>query len=99
MGFFGGDDDQSESERLMQEQIQQNKEELELKRKNLYEERLEIIKGQGGQSWTPTVSSASSSGTGKSSGSSMGGLPPLSVRDFNNPAKVSEYFQNAAAKK
>lgn len=57
MGLFGGDDEASESERLLQEQYDLNRQELELKKANLYKTKLEIIKGQGGESWTPDRSS------------------------------------------
>lgn len=58
MGFFGGDNDdyepgQNEANQLATEQMEQNKEELEVKKQNLYAARLDIIKGQGGQSWVP----------------------------------------------
>jgi hypothetical protein len=53
MGLFGGNDEPSESERLMQEQYDLNRQELELKKANLYKTKLEIIKGQGGEQWTP----------------------------------------------
>lgn len=58
MGLFGGHNksgsqQQSESDRLIEEQFNQNQAEMERKRKSLYEERLDIIKSQGGQTWTP----------------------------------------------
>lgn len=60
MGFFGGggnsggqDSGRSESDRLIDEQIKQNKAEIEQKRKGLYQQRLDIIKAQGGQIWEP----------------------------------------------
>jgi hypothetical protein len=57
MGFFGGGGNgggqRSESDGLIDQQFKQNQAELEQKRKNLYQERLDIIKGQGGQTWTP----------------------------------------------
>jgi len=57
MGFFGGGGDtggqQSKSDELIDQQFKHNQAELEQKRKNLYQERLDIIKGQGGQTWTP----------------------------------------------
>lgn len=37
----------------MQQQIDQNNAELESKRQSLYRTRIGIIKGQGGESWTP----------------------------------------------
>lgn len=53
MGIFGGGDDDAaqESAELMNEQIRQNQAELEAKRQKLYEETLDIIKGQGQQVW------------------------------------------------
>jgi hypothetical protein len=53
MGLFGGDDEPSDSERLMEEQYNLNRQELELKKANLYRTKLEIIKGQGAEQWTP----------------------------------------------
>ena len=55
MGFLSGDDDNqpSQSEQLLNQQIQQNRAELERKKQDLYKTRLDIIKGQGGQNWTP----------------------------------------------
>lgn len=58
MGFFGGDNDndspgQSHAEQLADQQLQMNKAELENKKQNLYDTRLDIIKGQGGESWVP----------------------------------------------
>lgn len=55
MGFFGGDNDNgpTHAEQLADEQLQMNKAELETKKQNLYQTRLDIIKGQGGESWTP----------------------------------------------
>jgi hypothetical protein len=55
MGFFGGDtqDTRSESDALIEKQFKQNQAEIEQKRKGLYQERLDIIKSQGGQIWKP----------------------------------------------
>jgi hypothetical protein len=57
MGFFGGDNDSqpSQAEQLAEEQLQMNKAELENKKQSLYQTRLDIIKGQGGQTWTPDM--------------------------------------------
>lgn len=71
MGVFGSDEP-SRGEELADEQIRANQAELESKRKNLYDERLGIIKGQGGQVWEPTPVSAGRSGSGGGSGSSPG---------------------------
>lgn len=60
MGFFGGggnsgaqDTGRSASDALIEKQFQQNQKEIEEKKKSLYQERLDIIKSQGGQQWTP----------------------------------------------
>lgn len=56
MGFFSGGGNsgaQSESDRLIEQQFNQNQAESEQKRKSLYQERLDIIKSQGGQVWAP----------------------------------------------
>lgn len=59
MGFFGGDgnsgaqDSRSASDALIEQQFKQNQAEIEQKRKGLYQERLDIIKSQGGQVWKP----------------------------------------------
>lgn len=59
MGFFGGKDsgtqspEQNASDALVQQQFKQNQAEIEQKRKSLYQERLDIIKSQGGQQWEP----------------------------------------------
>jgi hypothetical protein len=56
MGFFGGDNDtdgQSHADMLADEQYQANQTELAAKKQNLYETRLDIIKGQGAEQWTP----------------------------------------------
>lgn len=51
MGFLGGDNSQAED--LANQQLALNKAELEAKKQNLYQTRLDIIKGQGGEIWTP----------------------------------------------
>lgn len=56
MGLFGGSSTQSQtsaSDEIIQKQYYQNQRELAQKRKALYQERLDIIKSQGGQTWTP----------------------------------------------
>jgi hypothetical protein len=61
MGFFGGgnknDDHYDRVVELQEEQIRTNKAELEAKKQNLYQTRLDIIKGQGAQIWTPNMGS------------------------------------------
>jgi hypothetical protein len=58
MGFFGGGGNSggqdSNSDALITQQFKQNQAEIEAKKKSLYEERLNIIKSQGGQNWHPT---------------------------------------------
>jgi len=56
MGFFGNGGNsgaQSTSDALITNQFRQNQAEIEKKKKDLYQERLDIIKSQGGQSWHP----------------------------------------------
>ncbi len=57
MGFLSGGDDQSQSEKLEQQQIDMNKQELAEKKQSLYQTRLDIIKGQGAEQWTPNRAS------------------------------------------
>lgn len=61
MGMFDDDEQsnqQDDSNRLLQEEITQNKVELEQKRRSLAEERTAIIKSSGGQVWQPNKSGA-----------------------------------------
>jgi hypothetical protein len=58
MGFFGGggnsggqESPQDNSSELISQQFKQNQAEIEAKKKSLYEERINIIKSQGGQNW------------------------------------------------
>jgi hypothetical protein len=67
MGFFGGSDS-SDTDTLINQQLQANQAELESKRQNLYDERLSIIKGQGGEVWKPSRTGVS--------GKSAPSLPP-----------------------
>jgi hypothetical protein len=54
MGFFGGDNNQpSRGEELATEQINMDKQEIAAKKQNLFQQRLDIIKGQGAQIWEP----------------------------------------------
>lgn len=67
MGFFGDEgSDQSEADRLLTEQIDTDKAELEQKRQSLVAERLNIIKSTGMQNWnspkSPQASMPKSSG-------------------------------------
>jgi hypothetical protein len=54
MGLFGSDDN-SEADDLAKQQFEQNQAELERKKQDLYKTRLDIIKGQGGQQWSPDL--------------------------------------------
>jgi|HubBroStandDraft_1064217.scaffolds.fasta_scaffold412131_1 hypothetical protein len=56
MGFLGGDNEPSRGEEIADQQLQENKAELEAKKQSLYQTRLDIIKGQGSQSWEPNKS-------------------------------------------
>lgn len=60
MGFFGGggnsgaqDTAQAQSNALIDQQFKTNQAEIEQKKRDLYTQRLDIIKSQGGQQWTP----------------------------------------------
>jgi len=57
MGLFGGDDNdnpaQDRANQLVEEQINQNKAELEQKRQSLVSQRMNIIKSQGAETWSP----------------------------------------------
>lgn len=60
MGFFAGggnsgaqDAERNASNALIDQQFRQNQAEIETKKKDLYQQRLDIIKSQGTQSWTP----------------------------------------------
>lgn len=57
MGLFGGGNSgaqgQSAGDALIEQQFKQNQAEIEQKKKDIYAERLGIIKSQAGQSWTP----------------------------------------------
>lgn len=70
MGIFdgGGDtDSQDRANALLEEQINQNKAELEQKRKDLVAQRINIIKSQGAEQWTPDRS-VTTSGSGSQIG-------------------------------
>lgn len=54
MGLFGGgNEEQSKNDELLEKQYNENQREIAQKKKALYDERLDIIKSQGGQSWSP----------------------------------------------
>lgn len=63
MGFFGGGGNNNEggANDTLNQQLSQNAAELESKRMNLYKQRLDIIKSQGVQSWSPDRSASQSS--------------------------------------
>lgn len=64
MGFFGSSDNSDRAADLAQQQIELQQAELEQKRQNLYKTKLDIIKGQGAQSFVPdkTAGVANTSG-------------------------------------
>lgn len=47
-------DEQSAASDLENAQLRQNQAELEQKKQSLFQTRLDIIKGEGGQAWTPS---------------------------------------------
>lgn len=59
MGLFGKGNSggqesaPSQADELISQQFKQNQAEIEAKKKSLYQERLNIIKSQGGQNWHP----------------------------------------------
>ena len=53
MGFFGGDETDHSGEDAINRQNALNEQELEAKRQNLFKQRLDIIKSQGAQQFTP----------------------------------------------
>ena len=57
MGFLASDNSAEQQTALMNQQIEENQSELEAKRDALYQQRLSIIRGQGGQSWSPAYNS------------------------------------------
>lgn len=80
MGFLGGDNDSPEpsrSEELANKQFDINQKEIEEKRRSLFQQRLDIIKGQGTETWTPNrdVKQPDYSGGKSNSGKSKGWLP------------------------
>lgn len=74
MGMFGSSSDSGDkANQLVEQQIAANAAELEAKRQSLYAERLDIIKGTGGQSFVPdrTV------GVSQKGGGKPRGISPL----------------------
>ena len=57
MGIGSEDTTQEAAQEVINAQLAENKAELERKKENLYQTRLDIIKGQGGENWTPNVGS------------------------------------------
>ena len=60
MGLFGGKkggsngiQTRSPTDMLIEQQYKQNQAEIESKKRDIYQQRLDIIKSQGAQSWTP----------------------------------------------
>lgn len=54
MGLFGGDDGSPDTDRtnaLLEEQMRQNQFEIAQKRQDLYEQKIEALRAQGGQTW------------------------------------------------
>lgn len=57
---------QKKQDRLIEEQINLDKTELEEKRKSVFEERLRISRSMGAQLWTPSVAPRAPATTGNS---------------------------------
>lgn len=56
MGLFSGADDPNNSANdLIEQQMRENEIQIEEKRRNLYQTRLDVIKAQGAQTWTTPV--------------------------------------------
>ena len=73
MGFLS-DDEQSQSNEIMQQEVDQNKAELEAKKQSLFKTQLDIIKGEGGQSFSPDRTQGVSSSSGSpAAGIGVGG--------------------------
>ena len=55
MGFWGGDNDQSNNDanQLIESQIAQNNIEIENRKRTISKERLDLIKSQGAPNWSP----------------------------------------------
>jgi hypothetical protein len=75
MGFLGGDNEpaQTPGSSLVDQQIMENKAELQAKAHNLYQTRLDIIKGQGGENWTADRSNRAASPPNPAAGFNFGG--------------------------
>lgn len=63
MGLFDSGDDvdtsaQTQANYLLTQQINQNKDELEQKRQSLVDQRVNILKSQGAENWTPNRNQA-----------------------------------------
>ncbi len=67
MGIFSVDAQAPDGSDAMQQQIAMNQAELENKRQNLYKQRLDIIKSQGGQSFVPDRNASGNSAGGNNS--------------------------------
>lgn len=87
MGFFGGggnsgnQDAQNQANALVDQQFKQNQSEIEEKKRNLYQQRLDIIKGQSGQIWKPDRTKGISAPNDSSSG---GRTPWRNAQDILN---------------
>jgi hypothetical protein len=53
MGYFGTFGNSGAQGKQEEDTYTKNQAEIEKKRKDLYQQRLDIIKGQAGQVWTP----------------------------------------------
>lgn len=56
MGFFGGDNEpDNRANDLIEQQMRENDIQIEQKRRDLFATRLDVIKAQGAQKWTPSA--------------------------------------------
>jgi hypothetical protein len=78
---MGDDESAAESNRLIEEQIAQNKQEIEQKRRSLAEEQFRIIKTQGAQMWS------------SSEGTPLGMSPP--ANKHRQPVNFGEHVPDA----
>ncbi len=53
MGNWGGNNDDDESNQLLEQSIMENRAQIETQRKELTQRRIDIIKSQGNPVWTP----------------------------------------------
>lgn len=78
MGLFGGDNE-NEVDDLLQQQYDQNAAALAAKKSSIYKQKLEIMKGQGGQIWEPTVNKPAKSDPRMQGIKQIAGMPHYGI--------------------